>query len=74
MNNTLRISYIVFSILLWNCAATGTSVTPVQKSVEKKSSLSDDDIEECRLYQSYQYDYWKNRLDEVIPYNFYGFF
>ena len=63
MSKCYKLLFIILAIILSNCTTIdndgNTSTNP--NDLGKKSSLSLDDIEECRLYQSYQYDYWKNR-------------
>ena len=46
--------------ILFNCSVTDEGIETATSSVPI-SNLSDENNEECRLYQSYQYDYWKNR-------------
>tara|TARA_Y100001970_G_scaffold290664_1_gene425245 strand:- start:2338 stop:3681 length:1344 start_codon:yes stop_codon:yes gene_type:complete len=66
----LRILPIIGCLFLWSCATTGNTnnLSDNSQKTEKASSLSDEDIEECRLYQSYQYDYWKNRNYRRVVY------
>ena len=63
MNNYYKLVWIISGIILWNCAATDTINKDSSSSKESKkiSTLSEEEIEECRLYQSYQHDYWKSR-------------
>ena len=63
MNRYSRLLFIMSLFFLWDCATTdmGSQLTDNSKGSKKTSNLSEEDIEECRLYQSYQYDYWKNR-------------
>ena len=63
MNRHYRFLFIMSLFFLWNCATTdiGNQLIDNSKGSKKISNLSEEDIEECRLYQSYQYDYWKNR-------------
>ena len=63
MKSYYKLLFIIGILFLWNCAATNTTNNSLDESENptKKSSLSQEDIEECRLYQSYQFDYWKNR-------------
>tara|TARA_Y100000994_G_scaffold61861_1_gene50062 strand:- start:5581 stop:6924 length:1344 start_codon:yes stop_codon:yes gene_type:complete len=63
MKSYYKLLFIIGILFLWNCATTNTTNNSLDKSENpvKKSSLSQEDIEECRLYQSYQFDYWKNR-------------
>ena len=58
-----RLLFIIGLFFLWNCAATESSTrsSDDSKKIKRASNLSEENIEECRLYQSYQYDYWKNR-------------
>ena len=57
MNKYLKLSFVFITIVLWSCVTTEITERVV-KELEKVSSLSAEDNEECRLYQSYQYDYW----------------
>ena len=46
--------------ILFNCSVTNEEIGKTISSVSA-SRLSEEDNTECKLYQSYQYDYWKNR-------------
>ena len=63
MISNYKIFLIIWMLVLWNCATTDSISKDTNKSqsTKKMSSLSPEDIEECRLYQSYQHDYWKSR-------------
>ena len=70
MNRNYKLLFIITGIILWNCTTTDTSNNESDSSKESKkvSNLSEEDIEECRLYQSYQHDYWKNRTYRRVIY------
>ena len=65
MVNSFKILYVLVIFVFFGCS------TGIQGEVDSQSSsssissnktaLSEEADEECRLYQSYQYDYWKNR-------------
>ncbi len=65
MVDRFKISYMLMAFILFCCSTGIQGEIGAQASSSSTSSskkiLSIEADEECRLYQSYQYDYWKNR-------------
>ena len=56
--------FYLFIIFILSACSVPVDIDGTDKSVSSSSNvstLSVEDTEECKLYQSYQYDYWKNR-------------
>ena len=57
----VRLLYGLGIFIFCSCSTTINTTEFQDSSLNISSKLSSEEDEECRLYQSYQYDYWKNR-------------
>ena len=64
MINFIRLLlFVTIAIFTWRCSSTEANNISSNNSKGSANTrkLSEEEIEECKNYQSYQYDYWKNR-------------
>ena len=59
--------YLLFiCIVLFSCATNTIRIRESNQINSKTSILSDDDAKECMQYSSWQSDYWKEKIIDVV--------